>query len=71
MELGGHRTGRAAAEAALREYVHRLGVEAFFELAGTIDYDEDYDYKAARRRGMNRIPEDGDDFGDWLDAEEH
>jgi len=42
--------------AALEEYVRRRKQLRIFELEGQIDYDPDYDYKAARRRGMRRIP---------------
>jgi len=50
LELGGHRTKRAVVEAALQEYVARRKQLQIVDLFGTIDYDEDYDYKAQRRR---------------------
>ena len=50
LELGGHRTKRAVVEAALQEYVARRKQLQIVDLFGTIDYDEDYDYKAQRQR---------------------
>jgi len=50
LELGGHRTKRAVVEAALQEYVMRRKQLKLFDLFGTIDYDEDYDYKVQRKR---------------------
>lgn len=50
LELGGHRTKRAVVEEALREYVMRRKQHAVIELFGTLDYNEDYDYKEQRRR---------------------
>ncbi len=49
-QLGHHATGREAVAAALREYVQRREQLEILELAGTIDYADDYDYKALRRR---------------------
>ena len=48
MKLGGHRTKRAAVIEALREYVERRNQLRILELFGTVEYDEDYDYKAQR-----------------------
>jgi len=50
LELGGHRTKRAVVEAALQEYVARRKQLKIVDLFGTIDYAEDYDYKAQRKR---------------------
>ncbi len=50
LELGGHRTKRAAVEEALQEYVMRRKQLQVLDLFGTIDYEEDYDYKAQRKR---------------------
>ena len=50
LELGGHRTKRAAVEEALQEYVMRRKQLQVVNLFGTVDYDEDYDYKAQRKR---------------------
>ena len=50
LELGGHRTKRAAVEEALQEYVMRRKQLQIADLFGTIDYNEDYNYKAQRAR---------------------
>ena len=49
-QLGKHKTKRAAVMAAIEEYVRRRKQASIIELFGTIDYDESYDYKAARKR---------------------
>lgn len=49
LELGGHRTKRAVVEEALREYVMRRKQLQVVDLFGTIEYDEDYDYKKQRK----------------------
>jgi len=48
--VGGHKTKKEAVTAALEEYVKRRKQLRILELFGTIDYDPDYDYKAARQR---------------------
>jgi len=50
LKLGGHRTKRAVVEEALQEYVQRRKQLKITELFGTIEYDEDYDYKQQRYR---------------------
>jgi len=50
LELGGHRTKRAVVEEALHEYVTRRKQLQIVAAFGTIDYEEDYDYKAQRKR---------------------
>ncbi len=54
LELGGHRTKRAVVEEALREYVMRRKQLRVFDLFGTIDYDEQYDYKVQRKDELSR-----------------
>jgi len=49
-KIGKHKTKKAAVTAALLEYVERRKQVSIIELFGTIDYDESYDYKAARWR---------------------
>lgn len=49
-QLGNHPSGQAAVEDALREYIQRRRQSSIIQLFGQIDYAEDYDYKAARRR---------------------
>jgi Arc/MetJ family transcription regulator len=59
-ELGHHRTKRAAVEAALDEYVRRRRLERAREVAGTIDFDPDFDFREFRNRDIKRIPRDLD-----------
>ena len=49
-DLGGHKTKKDAVNAPLAEYIQRRKQLGIFKLAGSIDYDPDYDYKAERRR---------------------
>jgi len=51
LKLCGDRTKRAVVEEALREYVQRRKQLKILELFGTIEYDDDYDYKQQRQRG--------------------
>ncbi len=48
--IGGHKTKRAAVTAALQEYVQRRKQLELCDLFGSIEYVEDYDYKASRKR---------------------
>jgi Arc/MetJ family transcription regulator len=48
LKLGGHRTKRAVVEEALQEYVQRRKQLKITELFGTIEYEDDYDYKQQR-----------------------
>ena len=48
VELGGHRTKKAAVTKALTEYIEHLEQLKMLDLFGTIDYDPDYDYKEQR-----------------------
>ena len=50
LKLGEHRTKRAVVEEALREYVQRRKQLKVLKLFGTIEYDDDYDYKKQRQR---------------------
>lgn len=49
VKAGGHRSKRDAVMAALQEYVKLKRRQGVFDLVGTVEYYEDYDYKAARR----------------------
>ncbi|MCL2168585.1 MAG: type II toxin-antitoxin system VapB family antitoxin [Defluviitaleaceae bacterium] len=51
LTLGGLETANETISEALKLFVHRCKVREALELMGTIDYDEDYDYKKARYRG--------------------
>jgi hypothetical protein len=49
--LAGHHASREdAVKCALEEYVRRHSQEKIIELFGTVEFDEDFDYKAARRK---------------------
>lgn len=48
VELGHHRTKKAAVTQALTDYVQHLEQDKILALFGTIDCDEDYDYKRQR-----------------------
>jgi Arc/MetJ family transcription regulator len=50
VKAGGHRTKKEAVTAALEEYVRYRQQLQVLSLAGQIDYDPRYDYKAERRR---------------------
>jgi Arc/MetJ family transcription regulator len=50
LELSGHRTKRAVVEAALQEYVQHRKQLNIIELFGTIEYNEDHDYKKQRQQ---------------------
>ena len=49
-QLGCHETRAEAVNAALREYIKRRRQLRIPDLFGKVEYDDDYDYKAARRR---------------------
>jgi|AGTN01.1.fsa_nt_gi Uncharacterized protein conserved in bacteria (DUF2191). len=49
-KVGHHGTKREAVTAALDEYIRRRKQVQILDLFGTIDYEQDYDYKANRRR---------------------
>ncbi len=55
-QIGGHSTKKEAVTAALDEYIRRRQQREIVKLFGTIDYADDYDYKANRRR--DRIEHD-------------
>jgi len=52
--VGGHETKKGAVTAALEEYVQRRKQLEIFEVAGTVDYFDDYDIKASRRSSLSR-----------------
>ena len=47
-EVSGLRTKKAVVTQALIEYIQKRQQSKVLELFGTIDYDEDFDYKAQR-----------------------
>jgi Arc/MetJ family transcription regulator len=48
--IGHHRTKKEAVTAALDEYIRRRKQMQILDLFDTVDYQQDYDYKANRRR---------------------
>ncbi|MDX1643399.1 MAG: type II toxin-antitoxin system VapB family antitoxin [Thermoanaerobaculia bacterium] len=48
--IGKHRTKKEAVTRALEEYVRRRRQLEILDLAGTVPFDESYDYKALRHR---------------------
>ena len=50
VNLGGHKTKKAAVTQALIEYIERLQQAKILSLFGTVEYDPDYNYKEQRRR---------------------
>jgi len=50
LALDNQTTVDALVEAALREYIQRRKRLKVLDLFGTIDYEEDYDYKQQRRQ---------------------
>jgi Arc/MetJ family transcription regulator len=46
---GGHRTKKEAVTEALREYIQRRKQLNILKAFGTVVYDAEYDYKAARK----------------------
>jgi Arc/MetJ family transcription regulator len=50
VKLGNFKSKKAAVTQALQEYIQRHKQAQILQLFGTIDYDEDYDYKQGRSR---------------------
>lgn len=50
LQVGGEKTKKATVNKALREFVARREQRNLLELFGTLDWDEDYDYKRERTR---------------------
>jgi hypothetical protein len=51
LEVSGEKTKRAAVTRALEEFVARRRQRRLLELAGKLEWDSGYDYKAERSRG--------------------
>jgi Arc/MetJ family transcription regulator len=49
-ELGGFRTKRETVDSALREFVRRRKRLELLNLRGLIEFDPEYDHKAARKK---------------------
>ena len=50
VELGGHKTKKAAVTEALVNYISHLEQLKIISSFGTVDFDSDYDYKHQRNR---------------------
>ena len=50
LKVGGQRTKKATVTQALEEYIQRRQQADVLKLFGKIEMQEDYDYKAQRRR---------------------
>ena len=50
VRAGGHKTKKAAVTAALTEYVRSRRREGILRWKSQVEYFDDYDYKALRRR---------------------
>ena len=48
--VGGFKTKKETVNQSLKEFIQRRKSAEILSLFGTIDYDKDYDYKAARDR---------------------
>ncbi|MPZ95765.1 MAG: type II toxin-antitoxin system VapB family antitoxin [Propionibacteriales bacterium] len=51
LEVSGARTKKAAVTRALEEFIARREQARILDLFGTVEFDENYDYKAERSRG--------------------
>ena len=58
VKYGNHRSKKEAVTAALENYVRQKKARELIELFGTIEYDGDYDYTAARRGANQRLAKD-------------
>jgi Arc/MetJ family transcription regulator len=54
-KTGGFATKKETVNRALAEFVQRRKTMEIIDLFGTVDYDENYDYKAERRRDSENI----------------
>ncbi|HZJ09682.1 MAG TPA: type II toxin-antitoxin system VapB family antitoxin [Trueperaceae bacterium] len=50
LEVSGERTVKAAVTRALQEFIARREQARIFDLMGTLEWDESFDYKAERSR---------------------
>jgi Arc/MetJ family transcription regulator len=50
LKVGHHKTKKEAVNTALREYIAHKKQAEVIDMFGTVDFDEKYDYKKARKR---------------------
>ena len=51
LKIGGLKTKKDTVNVALTEFIRRREAAEIISLFGKVEYDEEYDYKEARRRG--------------------
>jgi len=49
-KIGGHKTKKSTVNEALKEYIQRRKQSEIIKLFGSIEYDQDSDYKKLRSR---------------------
>ena len=52
IKMGGLKTENDTVNLALQEFIQRRAADNIIAAFGTVDYDEGYDYKAARNRNV-------------------
>jgi Arc/MetJ family transcription regulator len=52
LKVGGFKSKKDTVNAALAEFIKKRKAAEMLSLFGTVEYDEDYDYKKARFRGQ-------------------
>ncbi len=50
LKIGGFKTKKETIDMTLREFIQRRKQQEIINLFNTIEYDEDFDYKAQRQR---------------------
>lgn len=50
LQIGGYQTKKETVNQALREFIQRRRQQQIKKLFGTIDYEQNYDYKKLRSR---------------------
>lgn len=50
-QISGLKTKKDTVNTALKEFITKRKQEEIIDLFGTVDYDDDYDYKKLRNRG--------------------
>ena len=50
LNIGGYNTKKETVTVALEEFITNRRKQSLIDLLGTIDYDEDYNYKEGRSR---------------------
>ena len=51
LKIGGLKTKKDTVNLALHEFIKKRQASEILELFGTVEYDENYDYKESRRQG--------------------